>query len=142
MFIGKKVVHKGKVYNQYFATEEGFVYSLQEKGGKVTLNKIGTKGSNGNDGKKRKYPTVNIGGKTIDTHSIIAETFFGDPTNVRPRSITESEWKRTPASVKQLIRNNAIHVDHINGDITDNRVSNLQYMLANDNIKKGGVARR
>ena len=33
MFIGKKVVYKGKTYDNYFATEEGFVYSLQEKGG-------------------------------------------------------------------------------------------------------------
>ena len=133
MFIGKKVVYKGKTYDNYFATEEGFVYSLQEKGGKVSLTKIGSSGS------AKKYPTVNIQGITATTHSVIAETFLGDPTNVRPTDISVSDWKRTPASVKKLIRHNAIHVDHINGITTDNRVSNLQYLLSSINIAKGGA---
>ena len=133
MFIGRKVVFRGKTYDNYFATEEGFIYSLKENRGKVSLTKIGS------DGSSKKYPKVNIQGINANTHSVIAETFLGDPTNVRPADISVSDWKRTPASVKKLIRHNAIHVDHINGITTDNRVSNLQYLLSSINIAKGGA---
>jgi len=54
------------------------------------------------------YNTVNLGDKTIKVHRIIANTFLDNP-------------------------NNHPHVDHINRDRKDNRLSNLRFVSLSEN---------
>lgn len=100
----------------------------------------------------QKYWTVNIRNGTYDktkttVHRVVAETFLGEVSEdknwikLRPECFTEEEWMSFTDKQRDFM-SHGIHIDHINGDREDNRVENLQYMWAKDNIVKGGVARR
>ena len=109
----------------------------------------------------QKYWTVGIRTYVIDhkgheirarskttVHRVVAETFLGKPSKdknwikLRPECFTEEEWMSFDGKQRDFM-SHGIHIDHINGYREDNRIENLQYLWAKDNIVKGGgVARR
>jgi hypothetical protein len=78
-------------------------------------------------------------------HRVVAETFLGNPSEdknwikLRPECFTEEEWMSFDRKQRDFM-SHGIHIDHINGDRADNRLENLQYMWAKDNVIKGNKA--
>ncbi len=64
-----------------------------------------------NKGEINGYPVVNIKGKAIKVHQLVAVAFLN--------------YKK----------NNSLVVNHINGDKKDNRISNLEVITQSENIK-------
>lgn len=73
-----------------------------------------------------KRKTFNI---TQQIHRLVAETFL--PIDEYP-PISIDDWKKTPETAKQFIRDSAV-VDHIEPDLTNNKVENLRWVTPKQN---------
>jgi len=90
--------------------------------------------------------------KTLPMHKVMMETHVGTPaewleSSGPPGIITKKGWAAFPekdkAAFRKLLGENAVQIDHktpISKDASMNayKLSNLQYMFASDNNKKGG----
>jgi hypothetical protein len=79
------------------------------------------------------YAEANTGCSTcklsVNAHRLVMETF--KPIDKYP-PIPKKDWKRTPASAKQFIRDTAF-VDHIDSNRTNNHISNLRWVTPKEN---------
>ena len=115
------VLH-GITFDGYLVSSEGIVYSKRNGmplswcvgGGnlypRITLTKDG-----------KKYSTY--------VHKVVCETFHKFPV---PNGVTEEEWKRTPASVKRLMKG-LFQVNHIDHNHENFHPSNLEWVTAKEN---------
>ena len=67
---------------------------------------------------------------TIATHRAVAETWM--PIDEYPPSSIAEHWDVLPEPVKQWVRDTAV-VDHIDGDPTNNDISNLRWVTPKEN---------
>ena len=98
------------LYSGYYITPDGQVWSMRHRSGR---RKIPKELSKYNINKKTTYQCVGgvFGNKNrYLVHRLVAETFIPNPHN-----LTE--------------------VNHINGDKTDNRVCNLEWISREDNVR-------
>ena len=98
------------LYSGYYITPDGQVWSMRHRSGR---RKIPKELSQYNINKKTTYQCVGgvFGNKNrYLVHRLVAETFIPNPHN-----LTE--------------------VNHINGDKTDNRVCNLEWISREDNVR-------
>jgi hypothetical protein len=73
--------------------------------------------------------------KTVQYHVAVADTLIGRP--VRPPSVSDSDWKRTPKSVKMAYKllSNQYLVNHIDHNKKNFSYDNLEYTTAQGNAK-------
>ena len=90
---------KETMYQGYFATEEGMIYSIRQG----TLKPLSLYTS------PRKYQAVSIEGKTALVHRLVASAYLGDVTGLT--------------------------VNHIDGNPSNNHVSNLEIVTMQENIR-------
>lgn len=88
---------------------------------------------------KSKYPKVGVvvddwgNRKTIHLHQIVAQTFHAYPI---PDGVTESEWKRTPKSVRKHFENNYWEANHIDHNHLNFHPDNLEWVSRGVNVDK------
>lgn len=87
---------------------------------------------------KSPYPKVNVVvevGKslTVHLHQIVAQTFIEYPL---PDGVTESEWKRTPKSVKQHFDSHYWEANHIDHNHLNYHPDNLEWVSRGVNVDK------
>ena len=90
---------KETMYQGYFVTEEGMIYSNRQ-GDLKPLSPYT---------RPRKYQTVTIEGKLVLVHRLVASTYLGDVTGLT--------------------------VNHIDGNPSNNHVSNLEIVTMQENIR-------
>lgn len=122
----RKLVVNGEVWDNYFIDDNGHIYSNKRSGLKrLTLSNNG----------QSLYPLVTLSrdgySKKFYVHRIVCEMFIPFPT---PPGVTDADWKRTPASVKRLMRGlfQVNHIDHVH---TNYHPSNLEWVTAKENQK-------
>lgn len=85
-----------------------------------------------------RYPLVNLSTlgkmKTILIHVAALETIKPNPQYKRPRTVSVKDWKVTPNSVKEVMRDR-YQVNHINHNRHDYSLSNLEWLTGKENIK-------
>ena len=88
---------------------------------------------------KSKYPKVNLivdergNSLTIHLHQIVAQTFHDYPI---PDGVTESQWKRTPKSVKKHFDSQYWEANHIDHDHLNFHPDNLEWVSRGVNVDK------
>ena len=88
---------------------------------------------------KSKYPKVSAvvddwgNSSTIHLHQIVAQTFHDYPI---PDGVTESEWKRTPKSVRKHFENNYWEANHIDHNHLNFHPDNLEWVSRAVNVDK------
>lgn len=88
---------------------------------------------------KSKYPKVSVvvddwgNRKTIHLHQIVAQTFHAYPI---PDGVTETEWKRTPKSVKKHFDNHYWEANHIDHNHLNFHPDNLEWVSRGVNVDK------
>lgn len=124
----KPAVVDGKVVEDYFICSEGNIWSKKQSG---FLKKMSPA-----FGGSTKYPktVITIDGKqkSVRLHRVVCETFHQFPI---PDGISKSEWSKTPASVKMLLRS-LYQVNHIDHDHGNHHPSNLEWVTVKQNAKK------
>ena len=131
----QKLKHNGKIYeglgkkdSDYYISTKGQVFALTPMSPYV----------------KKRRPSINIDGKNFPVAQAVIETFGQTKvewilsTEGKPADVSKEAWKNPPDEVKMSFARNGVHVDHKDGDSMNDDISNLQYMHAMDNIKKGG----
>lgn len=123
------------IYNQ----EEWYDYGVDSKTGDIYSKRFGQwkKMSFAVSGKS-PYPQNNFIyskkniKKCIVQHIAVHETL--NPNLPIPPGISEKEWKRTPKSVKKMLRN-VWQVNHIDHCHTNSHPSNLEWTTAQQNVE-------
>jgi hypothetical protein len=88
---------------------------------------------------KSKYPKVNVtvddlgNNLTVHLHQIVAQTFHDYPI---PDGVTESEWKRTPKSVKKHFDSQYWEANHIDHNHLNYHPDNLEWVSRGVNVNK------
>jgi hypothetical protein len=125
----KQAVFKGQMLYGYFLDKKGNIFSDKSPSGSMRRLSINVSG-------KSPYPAVGLyfDGKTrtIPLHQMVCETFHPFP---KPSSITSTDWKKTPKSVKRLVQNN-FQVNHIDHNNKNFHPSNLEWVDAKENVRK------
>lgn len=121
------VINDVPLEGYFIDNKDGTVYSgKQNKFKKMYFNVSG----------QSKYPKYNfsIDGKTksIPCHKAVASALIPIPI---PNGVTESEWKVTPRSVKNLLLK-SLHVNHIDHDVMNFHVKNLEWVTGQENNRK------
>jgi len=115
-------------------------YGVHKKTGDVYSKKRGKweKRESTVSGKNNPYPklllSVNGKVKTIQTHVAALETIKPNPQYKRPPTVPVKDWKVTPNSVKEVMRDR-YQVNHINHNRQDYSLSNLEWTIREENIK-------
>jgi hypothetical protein len=122
----KTVSYHGTKWNNYTVDGNGNIHNiLTGKCLKTTDNVL-----NG-------YPRVSLSNngvtKHLLVHRIVAEAFV--EMDKPCESITNSQWKRCPKSIKQFIMKNML-VNHIDHDKQNYSVKNLEWVTAEENSRK------
>tara|TARA_B100000424_G_C22737390_1_gene399346 strand:+ start:118 stop:678 length:561 start_codon:yes stop_codon:yes gene_type:complete len=126
----------GEVYDRYrIHSVTGMVYVF--KGNWRTKTQYGWNPMTPNLD-TRGYPTVTItkdGQKTsIKVHTLVMHTINGTPG--RLPKIPAKEWKRYSSYAKNFMMRNYWQVNHIDHDKTNFSPSNLEWVDAEENVKK------
>lgn len=99
-----------KGYDDYFVSDQGRVKSVKKRFGKIPTETI-LKEQNIWTGYKRVTLVQNSKSKSIFVHRLVAEAFLENPEN------------------KPII-------NHINGDISDNRLENIEWCTQKENSNR------
>lgn len=120
---------KGRAIPHRYLTEDGRIVRIDHRTGQLVEQPTNISGTS-------PYPrlTWRSQGRTCAAyaHQVVCETFHPFP---RPRGVTDGEWRRTPASVKTLIRS-LYQVNHIDHDKTNYHPRNLEWVTAQENQQK------
>lgn len=123
----KPAIVDGVVADGYFVCEEGNLWS--KKSGSFKIMRPSVAGNS-------PYPKVTFmldkKPKSVRVHRVVCETFHAFP---RPDTVTSADWKKTPLSVKMLLRH-SYQVNHIDHDHTNYHPSNLEWVSVRQNIQK------
>ena len=118
----------------YFVFHEGELLLISRRRGEYNQRLLKSRVSG-----KSKYPKVNVvvneqgKSKTIHLHQIVAQTFIDYPL---PDGVTESEWKRTPKSVKAHFTNHYWEANHIDHNHMNYHPDNLEWVSRGVNVDK------
>jgi hypothetical protein len=125
---------------------------VNENGDILTLGTM-TPGISGTSKYHKISVKANGKAKTLSMHQVMMETHVGTPaewleSSGPPAGITKEGWAAFPekdkTAFRQLLGENAVQIDHIipiskDASMNAYKLSNLQYMFASDNNRKGGV---
>ncbi len=121
------------IYNQ----EKYYNYGVHKKDGGVWSNKSGNwKPLKWRVGGKMKYPFCSVIAesgkeKLVSFHIATHETL--NPDLPVPKGITKTDWKKTPASVKAILRK-IWQVNHIDHDHLNFSPKNLEWTTGTENV--------
>ena len=129
-----QAMYKGKILSGYYFILDGdsIFFVSQRRGGYqrgITANVSG----------KSKYPKVGVTvddwgtRKTVHLHQIVAQTFHSYPI---PDGVTESEWKRTPKSVRNHFDSQYWEANHIDHNHLNYHPDNLEWVSRGVNVDK------
>jgi hypothetical protein len=118
----KTITYHGEEYYNYEVNEVGDIY-----------NRWTGRTLRGSTSSTCLYPRVNLYGKKVLVHRIVAEAFV--PLQKPSKSISDEEWEITPASVKQLIMK-TMCVNHIDHDKENFHYENLEWVTQEENAQK------
>jgi len=116
----------------YFRLYENEIRFMSHRSGYVT-------GLSWNVSGKSKYPKVGVTvdnwgtRKTVHLHQIVAQTFHAYPI---PDGVTESEWKRTPKSVRNHFDSQYWEANHIDHNHLNFHPDNLEWVSRGVNVDK------
>jgi len=118
--------YNGKDCTGYYITKAGEVFTIKKMGHSVS----GTS--------KYAKTSITVGGNsiTVPIHQAVAHTFLKRPELI-PDGISKSEWKKTPAKVKDTLLDCMVDVHHKNFDKSDNRLVNLEFLCRSKNRSQG-----
>lgn len=136
----RPVIWRGKTYLGYSVSNLGNVYTHKVAAGIIDRRSakrlkpytfIGTTNSRGS---KATVCIVDIKKGHIAVHKLVMNA-FRPVDEYPPAPITVEEFRACPESVKQWIRDTVV-INHIDHDVTNNRVENLEYTTPRGNVTK------
>lgn len=147
---GRTPVFRNEKLKEYIMDTNGLIYKIEKNQGHfidrnfqmkrycvVHLKQVSLSCNPKSKSPSDHYPKVHLtlGYKTYLTvrlHQIVAETWI--PFNI-PNGVTEKEWKRTPKSVQNIVKERT-HVNHKDHNKQNFHPSNLEWVSAKENAQK------
>jgi HNH endonuclease len=147
---GRTPVFRNEKLKDYIMDTNGLMYKIEKYDGhklnsnmevqrysEINIKRLSTWCNPNSKNKGNHYPQVKLrmGYKdylTVHLHQIVAETWI--PFNI-PNGVTEKEWKRTPKSVQNIVKERT-HVNHKDHNKQNFHPSNLEWVSAKENAQK------